>query len=80
MTRLTVAIALITSIGLALWTNPAEAARRRISFEATEIEVEVQKPEVAVFISRENLHKNYRLELRESFIPKIIDSVERAPF
>ena len=41
---------------------------------------EVQKPEVTVFISRENLNKSYQLELKESFLPKIIRSVERSPF
>jgi hypothetical protein len=33
-----------------------------------------------VVISRENLNKNYELELKESFLQKIIDSVEQPPF
>jgi len=41
---------------------------------------EVQKPEVTVVISRENLNKSYQLELKESFLPKIIDAVKKAPF
>jgi hypothetical protein len=45
-----------------------------------EIIGEVQKPEVAVFISRQNLNKQYDLELKESFLPKIVESVEHPPF
>ena len=41
---------------------------------------EVQKPEVTVVISRENLNKSYQLELKESFLPKIIEAVKKAPF
>ncbi|MCO4744424.1 MAG: hypothetical protein KC912_06535 [Proteobacteria bacterium] len=80
MKRIALAIVVIVST-LSVWSSSdAEAARKRISFEETQITAEVQKPQVAVFISRENLHKGYRLELRESFIPRILESVERAPF
>ena len=48
--------------------------------EASEIVGEVQKPDVTVVISRENLNKAYELDLEESFIDKIIESVEHAPF
>ena len=41
---------------------------------------EVQKPDVTVVISRENLNKAYKLELSESFLDKILESVEQAPF
>ncbi len=44
------------------------------------VEGEVQKPEVAVFITRQNLNKAYELDLKESFLPKIILSVEHEPF
>lgn len=71
-------LTVLVVVGMFLPTQ-GEAARR-FTFETTEIEVEVQKPEVAVFISRENLHKNYRLELRESFVPRILESVKSAPF
>ena len=40
----------------------------------------VQKPEVTVVIARENLNKSYQLDLKESFLPKIVKSVEKAPF
>ena len=40
------------------------------------VEGEVQQPDVAVFITRQNLNKAYDLELKESFLPKIIESVD----
>ena len=45
-----------------------------------EVVGEVQKPEVTVVISRENLNKSYDLKLEESFLKKIIESVEMPPF
>lgn len=41
---------------------------------------EVLKPEITVVISRENLNKAYELKLDESFLDKIVKSVERPPF
>ena len=41
---------------------------------------EVQKPEVTVVISRENLNKKFELELKESFLPKIVEAVKKPPF
>jgi len=48
--------------------------------EAIEIEGEVQLPSVQIFISRQNLNEDYELELDESFLPKIIESIEKKPF
>ncbi len=59
--------------------SPAQA-KKRLVFEDTVIEGEVQKPEVAVYITRQNLNKAYDLNLKESFIPKIIDALEQTPF
>ena len=58
----------------------AQAQTRRLLFEETKIEGKVRKPEVIMFISRQNLNTDYSLELRESFLPRILESVERAPF
>jgi hypothetical protein len=49
-------------------------------FEETIIEGKVQKPEITIFITRQNLSTDYQLELRESFIPRIVESVEKKPF
>jgi hypothetical protein len=63
------------------WADPAFAAPKRLVFkEATVVEGQVQKPEVAVFISRQNLNKGYELELKESFLPKILETVQHEPF
>ena len=37
-------------------------------------------PDFTVLIDRENLSKAYDLELKESFLPKIIEAVKKAPF
>lgn len=62
-----------------LMAGSAEA-KPRLTFEDEVIEGEVQKPEIAVIISRENLTKAYNLELKRSFLPKILESVEKKPF
>jgi len=59
---------------------PADAQTRRLVFEEISVEGRVQKPVIDIFMSRQNLHTDYKLELRESFLPKIIESVEKKPF
>ncbi len=59
---------------------PAEAQTRRLVFEDISVEGRVQKPVIDIFMRRQNLHTDYKLELRESFLPKIIESVEKKPF
>ena len=44
------------------------------------IEGEVQKPAVVVVISRDNLEKGFELELRESFLDKVVEALQGAPF
>jgi hypothetical protein len=41
---------------------------------------EVQKPTVTLFVTRQNINTDATLELQESFVPKIIESVEKKPF
>ncbi len=61
---------------------PSGGVAEELSFEdgAAVITGEVLKPEITVVMSRENLNKSYDLELKESFLQKIIDSVEQPPF
>ncbi len=62
-------------------SDVAEAGPKKLIFKDEFIvEGEVQKPEVAVFISRQNLNKHYDLELKESFLKLIVESVEKDPF
>lgn len=63
--------------------NPAFAqakrARKVIRIAETRIEGRIQKPQAFYILQRSNL--NFEgLELKNSFVPKIIKSVDRAPF
>ena len=49
------------------------------SLDAFEIKGTVQEPALQMIITRENLDKEYSLELTESFIPKIIESMKTSP-
>ena len=71
---------LIIIVGAFLWAPKAEAQTRRLVFEDINVEGRVQKPVIDIFMRRQNLHADYKLELRESFLPKIVDSVEKKPF
>jgi hypothetical protein len=76
------AVVLVASAGwLATSIPTADAAQFKFSDDEVEdIIGNVQKPEVTVLITRENLNKSYELDLDESFLKKIIDSVESDPF
>jgi hypothetical protein len=50
------------------------------SEDAFVIEGKVQKPEVVVEIARKNLQKGFELELRESFLHKVVEALDEAPF
>lgn len=80
--RTVAAMGMVTAIALAgvIAALPGEARAGRIVFEEAVIEGEVQKPQVAVYITRQNLNDRYQLELKESFVPKILESVENPPF
>lgn len=57
----------------------ATGARKVIRLEDTKIEGRIQKPQAFYILQRSNL--NFQgLELKQSFVPKIIRSVEQAPF
>ena len=59
----------------------AEGARPRrvLRLEAVKIEGRIQKPQAFYILQRSNL--NFEgLELKRSFIPKIIESVDQPPF
>ena len=68
----------MTSLLVLLLCAPADAGR--MTFEEFVIEGEVLKPDVTVIISRENLNKSYDLELEESFLQKIVEALDKAPF
>ncbi|MFO0726091.1 MAG: hypothetical protein U1E65_20075 [Myxococcota bacterium] len=62
--------------------NPPAATRRpgrQIRIGEFKIEGQIQKPQAFYILQRSNL--NFEgLELKNSFVPKIINSVDQAPF
>ncbi len=56
------------------------AAQEVFSDDEFVIVGEILKPEITVVISRENLNKAYDLKLEESFLDRILQSVEQDPF
>ncbi len=57
----------------------ATAGQKVLRIEAIKIEGKIQKPQAYYFLPRSNLNIE-GLELNESFVPKIIKSVEEDPF
>ena len=77
MRKLVIVLTLSALPGLAA---AQEAAQRKvIRLEAIKVEGRIQKPQAFYILQRSNL--NFEgLELKQSFIPKIIESVKKAPF
>ena len=66
---------------IVLWGNPGvlQAQRKVIRLEAIKVEGRIQKPQAFYILQRSNL--NFEgLELKRSFIPKILKSIEKEPF
>ncbi len=78
--RTTLAVILIAALGA---TPAAQAQQKRVRTVIIEDEVitgQIQKPSVQILIARQDLSSADQLELRESFIPRIVKSVETRPF
>lgn len=83
MIRLALRATLLATATLVVIPEVGDATGATFKFTESDVEDivgEVQKPEVIVLISRENLNKAYELELAESFLDKIVESVEQPPF
>jgi len=83
MTRvLLTAFVLVTAT--TLWVGDAEAQRKKVVFgedtEGSVVEGYVHKPEVGYIITRQEQEDLETLQLKESFIPKIVKSVDKKPF
>ncbi len=63
-------------ITLLLLVSPASAGIKL----GEEVKVKIQKPEVAIIMNKQNLTPKYDLELTQSFLPKVVDSVAQKPF
>jgi hypothetical protein len=55
------------------------AGRRVIRLEAIKVEGRIQKPQAFYILQRSNLNFE-SLDLKRSFVPKILESVEKEPF
>ena len=67
--------------GVCVWVGSAMAQPKRkiIRLEAIKVEGRIQKPQAFYILQRSNL--NFEgLELKQSFVPKIVESVENDPF
>ena len=73
--KLITALLFVASLG-----SYAFAAEPVKLFEDFTIEGEVQRPQLQMLMTRKNLDKEYEIELRQSFIPKIKESMRKAPF
>ena len=74
-------LTLCALLALAALAPLAMAQGRRITItEDDKIIGEIQRPDVPMIILRPNLDQGYDLVLRESFLPKIIESVDQRPF
>jgi hypothetical protein len=66
------------------WAGEASAQRKRIVFdddeEGSKVQGYVHRPEVGYIITREEQEDLETLQLKESFLPKVIESVKKAPF
>ncbi len=82
MTR--ILLTLLAATTATLWAVDADAQRKKVVFgedtEGSVVEGYVHKPEVGYIITRQKQEDLETLQLKESFIPKIVKSVDKKPF
>ena len=74
---------LLGAVFLILSIAPGVACAQQSSsfkFKEKKVIIKIPKPEIGIYIDKQNLTPKYDLELRESFLPKVFDSVDRKPF
>jgi hypothetical protein len=72
-------VAIIIATALSPGQAAAQTRRKVIRLEAIKVEGRIQKPQAFYILQRSNLNFE-ALELEQSFIPKIVKSVEDQPF
>lgn len=77
-----IGLALGVALGVSLISSVAAAqdGKKRKTIGEIIIDGEVQKPQVTMFINRQNLNTDAGLVLKQSFIPKIVESVDKKAF
>jgi hypothetical protein len=71
---------LLLLAAFALPLSASAQTENRHVLEGDKIIGDYHKPNVMVVITRQNLSADYQVQLRESFLPQIVESVERGPF
>lgn len=69
-----VAVLAVTLPGL------AQQRKKIVISDEMEVEGQVQKPQVTYIVTRQDIEDEEQLKLSTSFIPKIVESVEKEPF
>jgi hypothetical protein len=69
----------IVLLGASLLPSTA-LAQQAFTFKDSAVVGKIQKPEIQILITKQNLTPKYDLSLRESFLPKIVESVDMKPF
>lgn len=74
-------LAAVLGLGLALplAVHGAEGKKKVIRLETITVEGRIQKPQAFYILQRSNLNFD-ELERSESFLPKVVKSVEKDPF
>ena len=75
-----VLMAVVFALSAEASAQSRRSGRQVVRLGEETVEGSVQKPELSVFMGRQNLSANEQLVLRESFLPRIVDSVEKKPF
>jgi len=57
-----------------------KSAGKKFVFGEEEVTGKVQRPQVEYIIARKDIADDANLKLKESFIPKLLDSVKQEPF
>lgn len=74
------ALALVLTMGPSAWGQEASAPKKKvIRLETITVEGRIQKPQAFYILQRSNLNFD-ELERTESFLPKVIQSVDKGPF
>lgn len=72
-------LALLSGLLTLTTAQAAEPQRPRLVLEDQHVPGKVQRPEVTLVVTRQNLRPDVQIELRESFIPKIVASADQTP-
>ncbi len=73
-------VLVLAGLVLAGLVLPGRAGAEELRFKEQTIVGKIQKPEIEIYITKQNLTPKYVLDLRESFLPAIVQSVKKKPF